>query len=426
MGFSGSWTSARAWRQRGHGDPQAGGGHAGLVRRLGVHDRPHGPRGTPLRRRADSRRGGSALLGPPLRARHKGHRARRLRVQREDPARPARALRDSPERGEDEDPEGTSDQGGGRSREGSTRPAWICPTSRTSATPSSSPTSWTRRISAPASRSPSHDEPRTFMGYRRGAGRGVGTRNYVVVMGVTSRLTGFVRALELEMNGVADAYENVDGIVCVAHTEGGEERTPNNLDLLLRTLGGFMVNPNVGAVLVLDHGGEEAVTNRMLRAYLEEHDYPIDDVPHEFMSLEGSFRRDLERAKSVVQRMVGGGGRGAAHRGACFGAQDRAAVRGVGRLLGGLREPARGVGERGGRQERRQRQPGRDGRVDRGRALRPAERQGPRNRAAIPLDGRAVQGARLAGTATRPRTILPGATTTAGSTTSPSSPSGPR
>jgi altronate dehydratase len=153
----------------------------------------------------------------------------------------------------------------------------------------------------PGEQVPLRDEPRTFMGYRRGPERGVGTRNYVVLMGLTSRLTGFVRALELEMNGVADAYENVDGIVCVAHTEGGEERAPNNLNLLLRTLSGFMVNPNVGAVLVLDHGGEEAVTNRMLRAYIEEHDYPVDDVPHEFMSLEGSFRRDLERAKAFVR-----------------------------------------------------------------------------------------------------------------------------
>jgi altronate dehydratase len=150
-----------------------------------------------------------------------------------------------------------------------------------------------------------YEEPRTFMGYRRGRGRGVGTRNYVVMMGVTSRLTGFVRALELEMNGVADAYENVDGIVCVAHTEGGEDRKPNNLDLLLRTLSGFMVNPNVGAVLVLDHDGEEAVTNRMLRDYLERHHYPIDDLPHEFMSLEGSFRKDLERAKTVVGGWLG-------------------------------------------------------------------------------------------------------------------------
>ena len=147
---------------------------------------------------------------------------------------------------------------------------------------------------------PPLDEPRTFMGYRRGPERGVGTRNYVVLVGVTSRLTGFLRALEMEMEGVADAYENVDGIVCVAHTEGGEERTPNNLDLLLRTLSGFMVNPNVGAVLVLDRG-EGAVTNSMLRSYIEEHGYPVDDVLHEFVSLEGSFRRDLERAKAVVR-----------------------------------------------------------------------------------------------------------------------------
>jgi altronate dehydratase len=216
-----------------------------------------------------------------------------LRVLRE-------RFRVSPERGEDEDPEGTSDQGGGRSVGGQEKAGLKLPEQPNFRDAELEPYVLDEEDFRPGEQVPLHDEPRTFMGYRRGAGRGVGTRNYIVLMGVTSRLTGFVRALELEMNGVADAYENVDGIVCVAHTEGGEERTPNNLDLLLRTLSGFMVNPNVGAVLVLDHGGEEAVTNRMLGTYLEENGYPIDDVPHEFMSLEGSFRRDLERAKSVV------------------------------------------------------------------------------------------------------------------------------
>jgi altronate dehydratase len=217
-----------------------------------------------------------------------------LRVLRE-------RLRVSPERGEDEDPEGTSDQGGGRVPGGQDVAGLKLPEEPNFSDAELQPYAIDEEHFRPGEQVPLHDEPRTFMGYRRGAGRGVGTRNYIVVMGVTSRLTGFVRALELEMNGVADAYENVDGIVCVAHTEGGEERTPNNLDLLLGTLGGFMVNPNVGAVLVLDHGGEEAVTNSMLGTYLEEHGYPTDDVPHEYMSLEGSFRRDLEKAKSVVQ-----------------------------------------------------------------------------------------------------------------------------
>jgi altronate dehydratase len=207
----------------------------------------------------------------------------------------------SPGRDEEEDPEGTSDQGGGRVPGGQNDTGLRLPEEPNFRDAELEPYILDEENFRPGEQVHLNDEPRTFMGYRRDAGRGVGTRNYIVVMGLTSRLTGFVRALELEMNGVADAYENVDGIVCVAHTEGGEERTPNNLDLLLRTLSGFIVNPNVGAVLVLDHGGEETVTNRMLGAYLEENGYPIDGVPHEFMSLEGSFRRDLERAKAVVR-----------------------------------------------------------------------------------------------------------------------------
>ena len=203
-------------------------------------------------------------------------------------------------RGGDEDPEGTSDQGGGRVPGGRDRAGLSLPEEPNFGDAELEAYALDEEGFRPGGQVPLHDEPRTFMGYRRAPGRGVGTRNYVVVMGLTSRLTGFVRALELEMNGVADAYENVDGIVCVAHTEGGEARTPNNLDLLLRTLGGFMVNPNVGAVLVLDNGGEEAVTNRMLQDYIDEHGYPVDDLPHAFMSLKGSFRKDLEHAKSVV------------------------------------------------------------------------------------------------------------------------------
>jgi altronate dehydratase len=203
-------------------------------------------------------------------------------------------------RGGDEDPEGTSDQGGGRVPGGRDRAGLSLPEEPNFGDAELEAYALDEEGFRPGGQVPLHDEPRTFMGYRRAPGRGVGTRNYIVVMGLTSRLTGFVRALELEMNGVADAYENVDGIVCVAHTEGGEARTPNNLDLLLRTLGGFMVNPNVGAVLVLDNGGEEAVTNRMLQDYIDEHGYPVDDLPHAFMSLKGSFRKDLEHAKSVV------------------------------------------------------------------------------------------------------------------------------
>ena len=212
----------------------------------------------------------------------------------------------SPRLDEDGDPEETHDQGGRRLPGRYRKEGLDLPGEPNFRDAELEPYVLREETFRPGTQVPPYDEPRTFMGYRRGAGRGVGTRNYVVLLGVTSRLTGFVRALEWEMNGVSDAYENIDGIVCVAHTEGGEGRTPNNLDLLLRTLSGFMVNPNVGAVLSLDHGREEAVTNEMLRSYLEVHGYPVDDVPHAFMSLEGSFRADLERAKSVVRGWLDG------------------------------------------------------------------------------------------------------------------------
>ena len=143
------------------------------------------------------------------------------------------------------------------------------------------------------------DQPRTFMGYRRSSGRGVGTRNYIVLLGLTSRTAGFVKQLEARLKGLADRYPNLDGIVAVAHTEGGHER-PNNLELLRRTLAGVMVHPNAGAVLAVDYG-LEAVTNAGLRDYMAGHGYPLDEVPHHFLSIEGSFHTNLARGEAIVQ-----------------------------------------------------------------------------------------------------------------------------
>ena len=143
---------------------------------------------------------------------------------------------------------------------------------------------------------------RTFMGYRRGPGRGVGTRNTIVLLGTTSRTGSYVKQLEERVKAFVADYPNVDAIVAVAHTEGGSEH-PNNLELLLRTLAGFMVNPNVGAVLAVDFG-VEPVTNQMLSAWLKAHDYPIDDLPHRFMSLTGPFQSNLEVGEAQVREWL--------------------------------------------------------------------------------------------------------------------------
>jgi altronate dehydratase len=154
----------------------------------------------------------------------------------------------------------------------------------------------------PSAALPPCSEARTFMGYRRSAARGVGTRNMIVLLGTTSRTGSYVRQLAARLQSELSDYPNVDGIVPAAHTEGGAEH-PNNLPLLLRTLAGFIVNPNVGAVLVVDDG-IEPITNRMLRTYMNEHHYPLHDVLHQFMSLDGAFEDQLLKGERIVREWL--------------------------------------------------------------------------------------------------------------------------
>ena len=144
-----------------------------------------------------------------------------------------------------------------------------------------------------------HTNERHFLGYQRPGNRGVGTRNYIVVMGTTARTSAFARRLADMCSKNVENYPNIDGIVAVTHTEGGESRTPNNIDMLLRTLAGFTVHPNIGAMLLVDYG-TEAVTNEMLKSYMEREGYALDDVVHQFYRLQGSFDADLAGGAEII------------------------------------------------------------------------------------------------------------------------------
>ncbi|MBN8636164.1 MAG: UxaA family hydrolase [Anaerolineae bacterium] len=151
----------------------------------------------------------------------------------------------------------------------------------------------------PAPALPRADQCPAFQGYRRAGNRGVGTRNMIVLLGTSALTGGFVRVLETHLKNLAAQYPNIDGIVAVAHTEGSTDDF-NNGDLLLRTLAGMIVHPNVGAVLVVDRGTER-VNNAALREYLEREQYPLSDVLHQFMSLSRSFEADIQTAVEVVR-----------------------------------------------------------------------------------------------------------------------------
>jgi altronate dehydratase len=205
----------------------------------------------------------------------------------------------SPRR-EGDEPDGTHDQGPGRIPGGFRHFHFVLPGEPNFRDAELTAYELDEERFRPGSPVPLYDGPGTFMGYRRPGGRGVGTRNYVLVLAVTSRTNTYATMLEARLKDLAERYENVDSVVAVSHTEGGEEEIPNNLEILLRTLSGFAVHPNVGAVLVVDEE-EGAVNGRMLRSYMEEHGYPLQDVPHRFMSLGRSFAQDLDRGEEIVR-----------------------------------------------------------------------------------------------------------------------------
>jgi altronate dehydratase len=142
-----------------------------------------------------------------------------------------------------------------------------------------------------------YDHPGTFQGFDRGP-RGVGTRNYIVVLGTSSRTGSFARALAEKFHEVPSKYPNIDGIAAIAHTEGGGTERPNNLDFTLRALAGFMVHPNVAAVLAVDVGNE-AVTNEMLRRFAQEHGYPL--ATHSLVSVGAGFEAGIIQCEGIIR-----------------------------------------------------------------------------------------------------------------------------
>ncbi|MBT6276782.1 MAG: altronate hydrolase [Chromatiales bacterium] len=143
-----------------------------------------------------------------------------------------------------------------------------------------------------------HDVPGTFEGFPRAGGRGVGTRNFVVILGTTSRAGPFAQAVADQFEDAPSRFKNIDGVVAVTHTEGGLER-PNNLDFVLRTLAGFMVHPNVGAIIAIDYG-TEGYTNDDLQAFMAEHHYPLGHVTHAFARVSGPLADEADRLSTLV------------------------------------------------------------------------------------------------------------------------------
>lgn len=112
------------------------------------------------------------------------------------------------------------------------------------------------------------EQPATFMGYVRADGR-VGTRNYIGVISSVNCSATVCKAIAQAFTGPAlDAYPGVDGVVAITHGTGcGMSGEGEGIELLRRTLSGYIAHPNFAAVLVIGLGCEvnqvEGLTGRL-------------------------------------------------------------------------------------------------------------------------------------------------------------------
>ncbi|MCP1199568.1 UxaA family hydrolase [Notoacmeibacter sp. MSK16QG-6] len=100
-------------------------------------------------------------------------------------------------------------------------------------------------------------ERATFDGIVRADGR-IGTRNYVGVFVVSTASSTAARkiAKSFSETDLAD-FPMVDGVVPYVHEQGdGMEWTGEPMELLRRTIGGYLKHANTGAALIIAQGGE--------------------------------------------------------------------------------------------------------------------------------------------------------------------------
>jgi altronate dehydratase len=166
-----------------------------------------------------------------------------------------------------------------------------------------------RDFTAPGKPIELYKNPGTFQGYPRPASRRAGTRNHILVLGVTSSVGPLARSLENRMKSEKTvdfaAYPNIDGVVSVAHTEGGTDAPMNNISLVLRTLAGFIVHGNVGAVLIVDrptlNDDPNVLSMRTLLDYVRKNNFPIDDVLHATYETTGNMHVDIDNCIAKIR-----------------------------------------------------------------------------------------------------------------------------
>ena len=142
----------------------------------------------------------------------------------------------------------------------------------------------------------------TFQGIRRADGR-VGTRNYIgVFITVNCSATVARRIANYFDEERLAAFPNVDGVVPFVHEQGcGMEMTGEPMDLLRRTLAGYIRHPNMAGALVCSLGCER---NNLARFFEEQSLATGKMLKTVTMQQAGGTAAAIEEGKALIRAML--------------------------------------------------------------------------------------------------------------------------
>ncbi|MDF0601971.1 altronate dehydratase family protein [Psychromarinibacter sp. C21-152] len=146
------------------------------------------------------------------------------------------------------------------------------------------------------------NERATFLGYPRADGR-YGTRNMIGIFITVNCAATVARMISryFDEERLAD-YPNVDGVVAFIHEQGcGMEQTGEPLDLLRRTLAGYIRHPNTAGALVCSLGCERNNLQRFMEAESLDTGKMLRTVT---MQQIGGTKAAIEEGKAVIREML--------------------------------------------------------------------------------------------------------------------------
>lgn len=144
--------------------------------------------------------------------------------------------------------------------------------------------------------------PATFQGIKRSDGS-VATRNYIAVVSTvncSASVSKFV-AQHFTEDKLAD-FPNVDGVVPITHSVGcGMASEGYGMDILRKTIAGYMRHPNFAAVVIIGLGCE---ANQMNALFAAQNLSESQELKALVIQSSGGTRKTTEAAIQAVQEML--------------------------------------------------------------------------------------------------------------------------